>query len=643
MIKHSKSEKTLINIIKYGAVIPIIILSIIFTYIFIQYKNEELKTEIENLRVKFLNDNKRNVKNEVDRVISSIEYEIGSSEDTLKEFLKEKVYEAHTIATNIYNESLKSGINDKKEIFETIKQTLGSIIYNDGRGYIFIDDINGIKRLQPINRDFEGEDFSNFKDPNGYKFVQKIIQTIKNKSESYDTYYWYKSQTDKTAYKKMSFYKYFAPYNVAIGTGEYLVDFEKKLQNNLLERIRRIRFDENGYIVIFNTKGDYLAHFDKNNIGTNGFERKDTKGNYFVRDIVNFAKTNGEGYFSYIASDKPNGDKVHREKISYLKYFKQWNWVVGSGFYLDELNKEIKEKEEELTKKYENIIQKIIAISFIITLLLILLSSYISRIVFNKFNEYKQDIDKEIDKTIEKEKLLVQQSKMAIMGEMIGNIAHQWKQPLNLISTSNSLIKLNREFDNFSTPEQIDEAIENINNSVNHLATTIDDFRNFFKPNKIKSVFKIKEIFAKAFKLLNAQVKNNSIEIVTDIKDIEVYGFENELLQVLINIVKNAVDELFNKKTDRIIFISAYQERENVVIKIKDNAGGIPSDFIKKIFQAYFTTKGDKGTGIGLYMCKQIINNIDGDITVKNVNYTYKEVDYKGAEFTIVIPFQTSI
>ncbi len=99
------------------------------------------------------------------------------------------------------------------------------------------------------------------------------------------------------------------------------------------------------------------------------------------------------------------------------------------------------------------------------------------------------------------------------MGEMIANIAHQWKQPLNLISTSNSLIKLNKEFDNFSTPEEIDEAIENIDHSVKHLATTIDDFRNFFKPNKIKSVFKIDDLLNKAFKLWIQQLKTAVLKL----------------------------------------------------------------------------------------------------------------------------------
>lgn len=131
------------------------------------------------------------------------------------------------------------------------------------------------------------------------------------------------------------------------------------------------------------------------------------------------------------------------------------------------------------------------------TLILIAISFYVSNIIATKFKEYRENLDLETKKTIEKEMLLIQQSKMAIMGEMIGNIAHQWKQPLNLISMSNSLIKLNKENESHNSEEEINEAIDNIDDSVIHLTTTIDDFRNFFNPSKEKTYFNIEAIFEK--------------------------------------------------------------------------------------------------------------------------------------------------
>ncbi len=241
----------------------------------------------------------------------------------------------------------------------------------------------------------------------------------------------------------------------------------------------------------------------------------------------------------------------------------------------------------------------------------------------------------------EKDRLLIQQSKMATMGEMIGNIAHQWKQPLSLISMSNGLVKLNQEDNTFSSKEEINEALANIDNSVQHLSSTIDDFRNFFMPDKAKKYFNLRSIFDKTYKLINPQLKNNTIFILEKIDDIEVYGYQNELLQVLINIIKNAKDELIKLDRDkkRLLFISMYIKNNQAFIKIKDTAGGIPLDIIDNIFKAYFTTKESKeGTGIGLYMSKQIIEGMGGVIEVSNTEYEYENENYIGAEFIIKLP-----
>jgi signal transduction histidine kinase len=230
---------------------------------------------------------------------------------------------------------------------------------------------------------------------------------------------------------------------------------------------------------------------------------------------------------------------------------------------------------------------------------------------------------------------------MSMMGEMIGSIAHQWKQPISIISMSNNLLKLNREVKDFSTPKEIDNAMDNIDNSIHHLSQTIDDFRNFFNPTKEKCVYKISEALEDTLKLIDSQFKNNNIKIIKDINEVELFGSKNELLQTLINLLKNAKDALLIN-TDlekKYIFVSTYKEDNHLVIKIKDNANGIPIDIINNVFNPYFTTKEKTGgTGIGLYMCKQIIEgNMKGKIEVSNIEYIYEDKIYFGAEFVIKI------
>jgi PAS domain S-box-containing protein len=246
----------------------------------------------------------------------------------------------------------------------------------------------------------------------------------------------------------------------------------------------------------------------------------------------------------------------------------------------------------------------------------------------------------DITELTEKNKLLIQQSKMATMGEMIGNIAHQWKQPLSLIRASNGLIKLNREYGNFE--DQIDKALVDIDSSVENLSSTIDDFRNFFDPNKSVNNFDIKDTFEKTFKLIKSQFSNNDIKIISNINNITVLGLENELLQVLINIIKNAKEQLLeiNKDSEKLLFVDTSCDKNNLLILIKDNAQGVPLEIIDKIFDSYFTTKAiDGGTGIGLSMSKQIIeSNMHGSLKVFNEEYKYQDKEYKGAVFKIKIP-----
>ena len=235
----------------------------------------------------------------------------------------------------------------------------------------------------------------------------------------------------------------------------------------------------------------------------------------------------------------------------------------------------------------------------------------------------------------------MQQSKMAAMGEMIGNIAHQWRQPLSVISTASTGLKLQKEMDILSD-DDFYSTLVSINTSAQHLSSTIDDFRDFFNPsnNKINE-FNISETFIKTLNLVKAQFTAKDIEIIQNIEDSKISSIENELIQVLINILNNARDALITIENQRrFIFINAYTKENNLIIEIKDNAGGIKEEIIDRIFEPYFTTKyKSQGTGIGLYMSKEIIEkHIDGILLVSNENYTYENVDYLGAKFVIEIP-----
>ena len=240
----------------------------------------------------------------------------------------------------------------------------------------------------------------------------------------------------------------------------------------------------------------------------------------------------------------------------------------------------------------------------------------------------------------EKEKILYQQSKMAAMGEMIGNIAHQWRQPLSVISVSASGIKLWQE-EGLYTKEDSQEFIEAILNSTQYLSNTIDDFRNFYKDDLEKVDFEIKKSMDKAINLLKTEFINNHIKIIyLHENNLFINGVENQFLQVVMNILNNAKDALVAKNVEnKYIFIDIFEEENFICIEITDNAGGVEKDVIEHIFEPYFTTKHKSlGTGIGLYMSQEIVTKqLNGKLYVYNKTIKYEDKEYFGACFKIKI------
>jgi len=222
----------------------------------------------------------------------------------------------------------------------------------------------------------------------------------------------------------------------------------------------------------------------------------------------------------------------------------------------------------------------------------------------------------------EKERMLLQQSRLAALGEMISNIAHQWRQPLNELGLIVQELPMMYERGNFNG-EYLKASVARFMKLLAHTSKTIDDFRNFFKPDKEKVLFKVKEVVDKTLGLVEESFKNLQIQITVDSTgDPAIIGHPNEFSQVILNILFNARDAFQDRKieTGRKIAIEVFMEGGTAVVTITDNAGGIPEEILDKIFDPYFTTRGpDQGTGIGLYMSKIIIEkNISGRLSARN-------------------------
>ena len=249
-------------------------------------------------------------------------------------------------------------------------------------------------------------------------------------------------------------------------------------------------------------------------------------------------------------------------------------------------------------------------------------------------------IDKKTKELLEKEAILNQQAKMAAMGEMIENIAHQWRQPLSVISTISSSLKIKKEM-NILDDKEFYEALQSINRTSQHLSNTIDDFRNFFSPNKEMNKFYVSQLIKKSKDLIKSRFDKFNIKVIENIDDIEILSYQNELFQVILNLFSNSIDVLSsNEIENKIIYIKIYHDENNLYIEFLDNGGGIKDEFINRVFEPYFTTKHkSQGTGIGLYMSLQIVTkHLNGEISVKNDTFIHNNIKYFGAKFTILLP-----
>ena len=253
-------------------------------------------------------------------------------------------------------------------------------------------------------------------------------------------------------------------------------------------------------------------------------------------------------------------------------------------------------------------------------------------VINNMIDNLEFKIQEEINKRLEQEQILIQQSKLASMGEMIGNIAHQWRQPLAQISAIHMNMKVTYDFDKF-TKEYMESKIKEANKLTAYMSQTISDFQNFFKPQGEKEVFSIEKACRDAYFILESSLKAHGIEVIFHItQDVTINGYKTEYSQVILNLLSNAKDILIERQIKNPkIELEIKDGNHFALVKIKDNAGGVDASIIDKIFEPYFTTRHQtQGTGIGLYMSKNIIErNMHGYINVVNVE--------DGALFTVKV------
>ncbi|MCP5047859.1 MAG: PAS domain S-box protein [bacterium] len=385
-----KSNKSVIRIFLFSMLLITIISTAVIGYSWVRHERGTFVSDSEKLREEYIASRKSLIKNEVDKVMDYIHYVRSGTDQRLRQHLKEEVVQAHGIALAIYNKYRNK--RSVPVIKEMIKSALNPIRFNNGRGYFFIYRMSGILELYPAKPQNEGKNHFNLRDKQGVYVVREEIDLIKQQKEGFLI----RAGTGKIgnnvfsgSLPKISFVKYFQPFDWYIGSKEYREDFELDIQREVLERIDNIRFGDQkeGYIFVFTYDGVTLVN-DTGQLraGHDQWESEDTGGTKIVRGFREIIDKQGGGYFEYTWNKPP--ENTLAPKVSYVKGLKDWRWMVGTGVYLDAIDTMIAEKKLALEQNVKSQILKIVILFVLIILVVIVITLIFSRRLRREFEVF---------------------------------------------------------------------------------------------------------------------------------------------------------------------------------------------------------------------------------------------------------------
>lgn len=352
----------------------------ILGYLWINSEYTDFNQQSEKEKQEFIDNEQTTIKNEVDRQIDYIEYMRVQAEDRLKENVKSRTYEAYDIAMNIYNQNKDK--KDKKEIQKLITDALRNIRFNNGRGYYFIDTLKGNVILYPVMSESEGTNILETNDEKEKNALKDEINLVKEQNEGFITGYWTNpTYKDNDGHKKITFIKKFEPYDWYMGNGEYVDDVEQDIKKEILDRISVIRFGNknDNYIFIDNFEGVELCNgVYKDYVGKNIWDMEDINGTKVIQKQTDIAKNSPEGGFLTHYWKTPDSNETF-QKMTFVRAVPEWNWVVGSGVQLDELQKTINDNELKMKEEVIHKINNVIMISTVVLLVAFILTKYLMK------------------------------------------------------------------------------------------------------------------------------------------------------------------------------------------------------------------------------------------------------------------------
>lgn len=613
-MKHSLlHERNIPRLIIIGPVLAIIILTILITYFYISYRQQQFKLESQRLKAEYIQGEKQRLQERLQSLYMLLDTKYKNMEEPMKAELVSRVNIAYDTAKYLHDR-YSSGYNERA-VKELILGALSRMEWSNKKESIWVTDKQG-NNLLALNKEFQ-RNLWDYQDADGRYIIREEVAAVNHFKEAFIKTRF--SQNDPRV--QLMYLKDFGHYGWFFGSSMHHLDEYERIKKNLIATLMAIQIDPDEYFYIVNSQGEIIYH-PTMALGQNIMELTDDTGFAYIKEQIDSAKQEGAVYVEYLSKSR-RFDKVSK-KTTLSAYFKPFDWVISTGFYAINIQNAIDKQQAVLKKDIEQEIKTILLFSFFFAIVVILLTLGFSRSISDIFINYKkrvqerenslkelndslqERVDQEVAAQREKEKMLVQQSKMAAMGDMISMIAHQWRQPLNQLSYV--MMNIDGAYDERTlSRDYLDNKLKEGENLLEYMSHTIDDFRNFFKPDKEKELLSLCQVVDSAIGLIEKALEKHHITLEKDFQcDTKLYLYKNEMIQVLLNLIKNA-QEALEAKENALITIRIYENETGNYVQICDNGNGIAAEDQAKIFEPYFSTKAHQGTGLGLYMSKMII------------------------------------
>lgn len=646
----------------FSSLLSLVLIVIGWIWIYNEYKQFDL--ESNSLRDRYIEEHKDILIQNTKKCIDYIDFRENQAEENIRENLKKNVDQAYEIALHIYNKN-KDKLSER-DIKERVKEAVSAFKFNSNKRCIFINTLEGVGVLYPRNPHWEGLSLLKFKDINQNLLVISEIEHLYDTDESFIKYKGSKKTPNKfNAYTKISYVKKFKPFNWYLGSFAYSDDFLETIQLDCIERIKKIKVEEDKYFFIFSKNGTCLLHKDERYLGLNYRTFEQGEDIDVSRKILFSTGAKKDRFISY--------DLEEGEKITYLYDIDEWNWILGSGFHTNSLEKGIIDRRAELQDRLVNDSIKVILLIVLAFIILYIAARLISSQVnksINSFNDFfrkastqsvKIDVDKlnfsdfknmasainvMIDTRTRKENELEQAKELAeksdkLKSAFLSNMTHEIRTPMNAIVGFSQLLQqdgLSAKYKN--------EFIEHIVNNSNALLTLINNIIDFsiLESGTVQisySNFNLRPIFTELkdeFELIKENNGKSDVELIfPDIARLEethIYFDATRLKQILTYLVDNAIK--FTKEGQ--VEVDYEYHDDAVMFWVRDTGIGISVEKQEFIFDSFRQgeesyTRRYGGIGIGLSITKQIVQLLNGEIWLES------EAG-KGSSFYFKIPLK---